>query len=81
MSILGNMDIFCTLATDTDVGKEAGIVTNRRLEQFDYAYDAAGNLNRRTNNTLLQWFNVNSLNELTTVTNGKRLTWRLRRAA
>jgi RHS repeat-associated protein len=37
-------------------------------------YDATGNLNERTNNTLLQSFNVNNLNELTTVTNGGRLT-------
>ena len=35
---------------------------------------AAGNLNWRTNNTLLQRFNVNSLNELTTVTNNGKLT-------
>jgi RHS repeat-associated protein len=43
-------------------------------EQLGYFYDAAGNLNYRTNNTLLQAFNVNNLNELTTVTNGGRLT-------
>jgi hypothetical protein len=29
-------------------------------------YDAAGNLNVRTNNALLQTFNVNSRNQLTT---------------
>ncbi len=58
----------------TAIGKEAGGVTNRWQEQFGYAYDAAGNLNYRTNNTLLQQFNVNSLNELTTTTNGGRLT-------
>ena len=34
----------------------------------------AGNLNYRTNNTLLQNFNVNNLNELTTETNGGPLT-------
>ena len=48
--------------------------TNRWQEQFGYAYDAAGNLSFRTNNNLLQAFNVNNLNELTTITNGGRLT-------
>jgi YD repeat-containing protein len=56
------------------IGKAAGGVTNRWQEQFGYAYDAAGNLSERTNNTLLQNFSVNNLNELTTVTNGGRLT-------
>ncbi len=56
------------------IGKEAGGVTNRWQEQFGYAYDAAGNLNFRTNNALVQTFNVNSLNELTTTTNAGRLT-------
>ena len=54
----------------TAIGKEAGGVTNRWQEPFGYAYDAAGNLNYRTNHVLLQRFNVNSLKELTTVTNG-----------
>jgi len=54
--------------------KEPGGVTNRLQEQFGYAYDAAGNLNWRTNNALLQAFNVNSLNELTTETNSDTLT-------
>jgi RHS repeat-associated protein len=58
----------------TAVGKEANGTTPRWQEQFGYAYDGAGNLNNRTNNTLLEQFNVNSLNELTTVTNGGRLT-------
>ena len=58
----------------TAIGKEAGGVTNRWQEQFGYAYDAAGNLNFRTNNALVQTFNVNSLNELTTTTNAGRLT-------
>jgi RHS repeat-associated protein len=57
----------------TALGKEAG-GGNRWQEQFGYAYDPAGNLNFRTNNTLLQQFNVNTLNELTTITNGGRLT-------
>ena len=58
----------------TAIGKEANGTTPRWQEQLGYAYDAAGNLNWRTNNTLLQQFNVNNLNELTTVTNGGRLT-------
>ncbi len=47
----------------TAKGKEAG-GTSREQEQLGYAYDAAGNLNYRTNNGLYQTFNVNSLNEL-----------------
>jgi len=39
----------------------------RLQEQLGYVYDAAGNLNYRTNNALLGTFSVNSLNELTTV--------------
>jgi RHS repeat-associated protein len=58
----------------TAIGKETGGVTNRWQEQFGYAYDAAGNLNFRTNNTLLQQFYLNSLNELTGATNSGRLT-------
>ena len=58
----------------TALGKEAGGTTNRWQEQNGYAYDAAGNLNYRTNNGLLGVFNVNNLNELTTITNGGRLT-------
>jgi len=58
----------------TAKGNESGGVTNRMQEQFGYMYDASGNLNYRTNNTLLSQFNVNSLNELTTVTNGGKLT-------
>ncbi|HKW30122.1 MAG TPA: RHS repeat-associated core domain-containing protein [Verrucomicrobiae bacterium] len=58
----------------TAIGKEAGGTTNRLQEQLGYVYDAAGNLNYRTNNGLLGAFNVNNLNELTSVTNGGRLT-------
>jgi RHS repeat-associated protein len=43
-------------------------------EQFGYAYDAAGNLNSRTNNELVQTFGVNSLNELTTVSRNTNMT-------
>jgi len=56
------------------LGKEAGGTTNRWQEQFGYGYDASGNLNVRTNNTLVQNFGVNTLNELTTITNSGRLT-------
>ena len=48
--------------------------TPRLNEQLTYGYDPAGNLNFRTNNTLIQNFAVNSDNELTTATNGGRLT-------
>ncbi len=58
----------------TALGKEYGGTTNRLLEQFGYTYDAAGNLNWRTNNALVEAFNVNSLNELTTATNKGTLT-------
>jgi RHS repeat-associated protein len=46
----------------------------RLQEQFGYAYDAAGNLNFKTNNALIQTFNVNALNELTTITRSGTLT-------
>jgi hypothetical protein len=48
--------------------------TNRMNEQLHYAFDAVGNLNYRTNNTLIANFQVNTLNELTANTNGGRLT-------
>ena len=46
----------------------------RLNEQFGYAYEAAGNLNWRTNGALIQKFNVNNLNELTTNTRSGTLT-------
>ena len=46
----------------------------RLQEQFGYGYDMAWNLNRRTNNALVQAFNVNTLNELTITTNRGTLT-------
>ena len=49
----------------TAVGYE-GNGAARLHEKLGYAYDAAGNLNWRTNNALGQQFQVNSLNELTT---------------
>ncbi len=55
-------------------GKELGGVTNRLQEQFTYAYDKAHNLNVRTNNALVQTFNVNNLNELTTASRTGTLT-------
>jgi len=42
--------------------------------QFCYGYDPAGNLSYRTNNALIENFQVNNLNELTTNTNGGTLT-------
>jgi RHS repeat-associated protein len=48
--------------------------THRLHEQFGYVYDAAGNLNWRTNNALLQEFKVNDLNELTNVVRTGTLT-------
>jgi RHS repeat-associated protein len=56
------------------LGKESGGVTNRLQEQLKYAYDAAHNLNIRTNNALVQNFNVNDLNELSNVTRTGTLT-------
>jgi RHS repeat-associated protein len=57
----------------TAKGKEAG-GTTRLHEQFSYGYDAAWNLSKRTNNALVQAFNVNNLNALTTATNSGTLT-------
>jgi RHS repeat-associated protein len=57
----------------TAKGKEAD-ATTRLHEQFGYAYDAAWNLNYRTNNGLTQTFGVNTLNELTTLSRSGTLT-------
>ena len=57
-----------------DLAYETNSGPARMNEQLRYAYDAAGNLNYRTNNTLVENFQVNSVNELTTGTNGGRLT-------
>ena len=54
-------------------GREANS-TLRLQEQFGYGYDAAGNLNTRTNNGLVQTFGVNALNELTTGSRSGTLT-------
>jgi len=55
--------------------------TVRKHEQFGYAYDAAGNLNYRTNNALLQTFDVNNLNQLVTVKRTNTLTVAVHSAA
>jgi RHS repeat-associated protein len=54
-------------------GKESG-GTVRLHEQFGYGYDPAGNLSKRTNNALVQTFNVNNRNQLTTATRSGTLT-------
>src|SRR5665213_3724755 len=46
----------------------------RYNEQLRYTFDHGGNLAYRTNNNLVENFMVNSLNELTTNTNGGTLT-------
>ena len=53
---------------------ETGSGATRYNEQLHYAFDAAGNLQYRTNNTLVENFLVNSVNELTQNTNGGRMT-------
>lgn len=55
-------------------GKESSGTTNRLHEQLGYQYDAAGNLNHRTNNALVHTFNVNPLNELTSIDRGTNFT-------
>jgi RHS repeat-associated protein len=57
----------------TAKGYESG-GTTRLNEQFQYKYDAAGNLSIRTNNALIQTFAVNSLNQLSTVARTGTLT-------
>ncbi|MEI7731569.1 MAG: glycohydrolase toxin TNT-related protein [Verrucomicrobiota bacterium] len=57
----------------TAIGKEADD-TVRLHEQFGYAYDLAGNLNYRTNNALVQTFNVDGLNQLTSGSRSGTLT-------
>jgi len=46
----------------------------RPHEQFGYAYDAAWNLNLRTNNALVLQFGVNNVNELTNANRNGTLT-------
>ncbi len=58
----------------TASGKESGGTPHRYNEQLGYSYDPAGNLLNRTNNTLIQNFVVNSLNELTNVKSSGKIT-------
>ena len=58
----------------SDLASEITSGAPRLNEQLSYAYDAAGNLQARTNNALVQSFAVNALNELTNAANGGRLT-------
>jgi RHS repeat-associated protein len=48
--------------------------TQRRHEKVGYRYDAAGNLEYRTNDALIQTFAVNGLNQLTNVTRAGNVT-------
>jgi RHS repeat-associated protein len=57
----------------TAVGKESG-GTSRLNEQFSYGYDAAWNLNYRTNNALVQTFTTESRNRLTALDRSGTLT-------
>jgi len=52
-----------------------------RCMSSSVSYDAAWNLNYRTNNALVQTFGVNNLNELTTAGRSGTLTVRDRRRA
>lgn len=57
----------------TALGSESG-GTPRLQEQLSYGYDSADNLNQRTANALVDTFNVNTLNELSTITHSGTLT-------
>ena len=57
-----------------DQAAETSGGVSRMNEQLHYAFDSSGNLNYRTNNTLIEYFQVNSVNELTQNTNGGKLT-------
>jgi RHS repeat-associated protein len=50
------------------VGYEPDGVTQRANENLGYRYDAAGNLQQRSNNTLLQGFQTDNANQLVNVT-------------
>jgi len=58
----------------TAKGWESDGTTPRSHEQFGYQYDAAWNLNRRTNGALVQTFNADSRNQLTSATRSGTLT-------
>jgi RHS repeat-associated protein len=57
-----------------DQATEVSGGASRLNEQLHYAFDPAGNLTYRTNNALVANFRVNSVNELTSNTNGGTLT-------
>jgi RHS repeat-associated protein len=58
----------------TAIGKESGGTTNRFNERFGYAYDAAGNLLYRTNDTLIHTFSGNALNQISNITRNGTMT-------
>jgi RHS repeat-associated protein len=58
----------------TAKGEEAGGSASRLQEQLGYVYDAAGNLNFRTNNLFVTAFTVNNLNELSNSTSSGTFT-------
>jgi RHS repeat-associated protein len=58
----------------SDKASEVSGGTARLNEQLTYAFDPAGNLAYRTNNALVERFQVNAVNELTSNTNGGTLT-------
>jgi RHS repeat-associated protein len=55
-------------------GYESDGTTPRLQEQFGYTYDRAWNLNYRTNNALVETYNVNPVNELSTISRSGTLT-------
>jgi RHS repeat-associated protein len=57
----------------TATGSESG-GTARLQEKLGYAYDPAGNLQYRTNNGLIQTFNVNTLNQISSLSRSGTLT-------
>ena len=57
-----------------DTASEVSGGTHRLNEQLGYVYDWAGNLTFRTNNALIENFQLNTVNELTQNTNGGTLT-------
>jgi RHS repeat-associated protein len=58
----------------SDLASEVSGGATRYNEQLHYVFDPAGNLAYRTNNTLVENFSVNTVNELTANTNGGKLT-------
>ena len=55
-------------------GANTSTIETRLWEQFGYAYDKAWNLSQRTNKALVQTFNLNSENELTSASRSGTLT-------